>query len=86
MNKEIINLDSKAIIDKNIIEFYDSLFIQGEIKNIFKEKPLSIISIYLKHNFKNLNVFMIEGYFWKNALKNVRGGFRMNFSSGENKN
>ena len=48
MNKEIINLDSKAIIDKNIIEFYDSLFIQGEIKNIFKEKPLSIISIILK--------------------------------------
>ena len=29
---------------------------------------------------------MLESYFWKNALKNVRGGFRMNFSSGENKN
>ncbi len=60
IKKEIINLNIKEIIYKNIIVLYDSLCIQGEIKNILIEEPLLIISLYLKHNFKNLNIFILE--------------------------
>ena len=86
IKKEIINLDSNAIIDKNIIPLYESLYKQGEIKNILIEEPLSIISLYLKHNFKKLNIFMLESYCEKNIRKNMRAGVKIDFSSNKNKN
>ena len=86
INKEIIYLDRKAIIDKNIIDLYNSLCNQDEIKNILIEEPLSIKSLYLKHNFKILNIFMRESCCEKNICKNMRTEVQINFSSNKNKN
>ena len=60
--KEIINLDKQAIIDKNINALYKSISSQSKIKNILIEEPLSIISLYLKNIFTSANIVMLQSY------------------------
>ena len=79
-------IDRTVILDENIKALLKYLKIQGNIKTILIEEPLSIISLYLKNIFPDSKLVMLQSYFEKSIRKKFREGIQINFELNTKKN